>query len=238
MSKIAAPRRTHRGVAQEFHWSNTKHEEVHSAMKQWMKLAVMMLLVGAMVCGGVQHAAAVSITNGFGLQNPQSSITFNEVVLPHYAPVTTEYGAYGVTFSPSLYYCQSCGPYPNFSGNSLLNRGLVPSFSIHFTQDQTAAAFAMVTNPGTSVFTALLDGNVVEQFSAFTAAGPANTNNYYGFSNILFDEIRIDPGGYLNAMVLDNLEFSPAPAPVPEPGSLLLLGSGLVSMLGYGWRKR
>jgi hypothetical protein len=27
-------------------------------------------------------------------------------------------------------------------------------------------------------------------------------------------------------------------APTPEPGTMFLMGSGLASMLGYGWRKR
>jgi hypothetical protein len=29
-----------------------------------------------------------------------------------------------------------------------------------------------------------------------------------------------------------------APNPVPEPGTWLLMSTGLVSLLGYGWRKR
>ena len=37
---------------------------------------------------------------------------------------------------------------------------------------------------------------------------------------------------------IDNLSFGPASAPVPEPGTWMLMGTGLVGLLGYGWRKR
>lgn len=87
----------------------------------------------------------------------------------------------------------------------------------------------MVTNIGTSTFTALLNGSVVESFSASTDTTSAD--NFFGFTGITFDEIRIDAGGN-DVMALDNLQLGTTS--VPEPTSMALLG--LASISGIGLR--
>lgn len=125
---------------------------------------------------------------------------------------------------------------PNISqdGRRLGNFGsgsAVDPFTINFTADVTAAAFAMGTVPGTTTFTALLDGVAIA--TATQATNATNTVNYYGFTGITFDAIRIDLNGGNNTMQLDNLQFVTGPAAnvVPAPTGLVLLASGLFPSL-------
>ena len=68
--------------------------------------------------------------------------------------------------------------------------------------------------------------------------------NYYGFTGLVFDEIRIDitsnQGNQIvdNVFALDNLQMVAAGVPtVPEPASVLLVLTGL-ALLGAVTRRR
>ncbi len=90
-------------------------------------------------------------------------------------------------------------------------------FLISFTQSQSQAAFSLVTNPGTSTFDALLNNSVVDTFS--TATNTTSSNNFYGFTGVTFDAIRVTAA--LNGIaVIDNIQLGTATAQsVPEPFS-------------------
>jgi hypothetical protein len=116
---------------------------------------------------------------------------------------------------------------------------IISPFAIYFAADQTDAAFTMVTNEGTSTFTARLNGAVVDSFSARTSTDGSYVDNYFGFTRIVFNEIDVDVGGFNQAMTLDNLQTGPAASSaVPEPAGLTLLGIGAACALGYAWRRR
>lgn len=190
-------------------------------------LAALLVPVGA--------NAAIVKTNTF-LANPDVVVTFSELGLPSNTTVTNQYVPLGVEFSPGL--LQSIIDMANFSSHgdadNLVNFGPqvgnTPVF-IQFQSDVSAAAFAMVTNPGTSTFTTLLNGVVQETASLPTAFN--ETNDIYQFTG-RFDTIRIDVGGDLNNMGIDNLQFKA----VPEPGTLALLGVGLAGFAAARRRRQ
>lgn len=189
-----------------------------------MRVVYSVAMVAIMMACLAQAAQADTISNAAtGLGSPEQVLTFSEVILPDNATVTNQWAAYGVTFSGGWDYVTSYSA-PNISGAALNNfpPGNTPIY-IEFDSVQSAAAFAMITNDGTSTFTSLIGGvggSVVESFSAPTSTAG---NNWFGFENSAFDTIKIEPGGGNNAMIFDNLQS----VSVPEPTSLLLLAMGL-----------
>ena len=205
-----------------------------STMMKKLSLATAGAALMALGLGAAAQAA--SLTNTTGLTNPTQTINFNEVSLGEGEKVTDQFSSLGVSFTNLYNTTLYNGSFPNIGGNSLGNfpdpygTFIEGPFSIKFNTNQSAAAFAMVSNPGTSIFTALLNGAVVETFNAVTEY----SGNFYGFTDILFDEILVNPAQETNgAGLIDNLQT--VAAPVPEPAStlgLLTLGAmGAGSML-------
>ena len=197
---------------------------------------------GLMLCTAVAaHATPVISTTG--ISAPQNVITFEEIVLAGNTPMSNQYAGLGVTFGAGLFYdgngTNSGGAFPNMSGHALANFDFLDGpfttlFSIKFVDPVSAAAFAMVTNPGTSAFSAALLGGIeIESFTASTSTG--SSTNFFGFEGFVFDEIRVSPGGSNNAMVLDNIQFNLAA--VPEPATLAIFGLALVG-LGHARRRK
>lgn len=185
--------------------------------------------------GLASSAQAAILINDIGLSSPDTSLTFSEVTLSSSAPVTTQFSSYGVTFSPTAYYDPQPGKlFPTAAiANYGMSSGLLsPTLSITFDQPQREFAIAAMTNNGvTTTFTALLGGTVVEQFSAATTfsllPSLSHSHDFYGFTGITFDEIRIAPNND-HYIIMDNLQIT-----VPEPSALAGLG-----VLGLLLRRR
>ena len=200
---------------------------------------VLGLMVGISV-----PAKAVLIVNSTGISNPARTITFSEISLANGASLTNQYSSLGVTFTGLFYDPQPGFPdnhiqppdIGNFSAPGDPPANLANPFSIYFNQTQTAAAFALATASGTTTFDALLNGIVVDSGTA--ATGVNFTNNFYGFSGVAFNQIRITVASFNNAALLDNLQLGNAASAVPEPSTLVMAGVATLSGLGVGWRRR
>lgn len=184
------------------------------------------------------------LNNSSGLPAPANVITFSELVLAQNTEILSQYSSFGVTFSPRVRYNPSGAlgtPYPNFNGVFAANFGgsnpIGNPASIFFTTAQTSAAFALATEGGvTSTFEALLGGVVQDSASRVTTF--TSSTNFFGFTGVTFDQIRITeaPGAGLNgSFAFDNIQFGVA---APEPASTFLVPAGLVVILFWALRVR
>jgi hypothetical protein len=163
----------------------------------------------------IEAASAATVISDSGLANPETVITFDEIVLPPGTPLTDQYAGLGVEFDPNLYYNPDPNvlnpPDPSIPGNnaignfviegtSLVIPPIVNTFSLEFTETLSQATFAAATAfPGSIELTALLDGEEIETFSSQTSGSidpitqqlgsPAFT--FYGFSEIALDQIQV-----------------------------------------------
>ncbi|WP_310476100.1 PEPxxWA-CTERM sorting domain-containing protein [Sandarakinorhabdus sp.] len=178
--------------------------------------------------------AASIIGSATGIASPTYAITFSEVSLtPSVSQVTNQFAAFGASFSPAATYTPQTG-FPNIVGDTIGNFpvSFFTPFSINFTVPQTSAAFAMVSNGADYLFEALSGANVVE---GFTAPVGTSANNFYGFTGVSFDSIRIT-NLTSDLWLIDNVQIGSTTA-VPEPASwaMLIAGFGLV---GAAMRRR
>jgi len=184
-------------------------------------------LLGSPVC-------ADRIDNATGLASPATTLDFDEWGADG-VTITDQYISQGVVFTST-----PGGPVQTlysdiFPGMDLYALNQAGDFEIQFQGTVDEAAFAFLTNPGTSTFTALRNGSIIDSFSAYTEyVGAAD---YFGFSNFTFDTIRVSAGGTNGAFRLDNLQFGAVTSEVPEPGTLALVGL-LLAGVGLGMRRR
>ena len=115
-----------------------------------------------------------------------------------------------MTFLPNLFY--RTGDHPDWASvegpNLRTGDPEVNPFSIHFGSALTSAAFAAIAQPPTAAtITAKLGGVEVESFE--TTVSIDNPDNYFGFSDIVFDEIEI---AYTEEtrLRIDNIQLGPS----------------------------
>jgi hypothetical protein len=183
------------------------------------------------LCANAQ--AAPIISGSTGLSSPDVLIDF-ETLTPGEI-VTNQLSGQGVLLN-GLSVSQNTG-ISELSGSQVLNSvdgDLGNIYSIAFTSLVSEAGFFLITNPGTTSFQALLFGTVVESFNAATNRDGV-LNDFYGFENISFNEIRFQISASNSYFNMDDLQYSASA--VPEPTSLALLSFGLAG-LGFLRKKK
>jgi len=202
---------------------HAQHPQFQSPLTRRLQISLVVLGLVQAVCA---QAQGVYFQNSYGLVAPSNIVTFSEFSPPPNTLITTEYQAYGVTFVPyveyaSIYNQTSGTPHidPTACVANFVQFGpVVPTFSIVFGRPVSAAAFAVLSQPGTFDVTALLGGTELPggPHTFIGGNGPNSTNNFVGLSDVTFDELRVSNIATSDgALVLDNLEFTPAPESPP-----------------------
>ena len=180
--------------------------------------------VAAMVGTGVLAALPSGAMAGFvqdqvlGLTNPDTLIDFGNDNSLDGDIITNQFSSSGVVFGGTNFrYAidSTANPGPTLTlGHLGPDNTTIQPGSIFFTSDVTDAVFSLRTNTGTTTFSAFLDGSQVTGglFSAPTnadnpPAGPGASGNYYGFTGLLFDELRFNIAAANTGFSLDNLQF-------------------------------
>ncbi len=198
------------------------------------------LCVAAMMALPVSAATISGSTTG--VAGADVNIGFGEVMIAPGELVTNQFEGLGVVMTPGLRQFTNNPRRGNFSSPYLGNFEFAQGggitnfdpFSFLFTSVVTDASFAMSNNQGALTrFTALLDGVIVDSFTANVAmAGSTILNNFYGFNGIRFNEISVDVLGNSGRTAgIDTLAFNVAAVPLPASLPLLFAGLGGLAML-------
>ncbi len=198
-----------------------------------IRKSIRLIAAAAVLAAITSSAQAALLHNGTGLANPQQVIDFDSIPLIDNQPVTNEFASLGLAFESAYANADTMSPFKNISGNRIGNFqwgvSASDSFAIHFAAPVMAGAWAMATSDGaTSYLEAYLQGKLVESAAVPTAL--SDPINFYGFTGIVFDELRMRAsGGIDRALIIDNLQMVAA-STLPEPTSISLLLACLVAL--------
>jgi hypothetical protein len=188
------------------------------------------------VCAGLSSAkinAATIIDQNSGLLSPDKIvIDFGDKDYPVGTTIDTQFN--GVTFGSTYVYNITTAMHDALTHGYLENSSSITQpGSIFFSADVSAVNFSWRARTKT-IFSAWNDGVKVEEFEYDTNMSLTG-GRYYGFQDIVFDEIRLSINHPSKSFTLDNLEYVSA---IPVPAALWLFGSGLLGLIGLARRQK
>lgn len=149
------------------------------------------ILAAALTVFAAPIAAQQIIAQSEGIVNPSRVIDFGANVLPNFTPVSTQFA--GVTITHASYF--TTGTVNHLAGGFLTNdsnAGQPNTLRIQFAVPIVGLSFVyhQIQTPGVSTIRAVLQGVTVSQFSGMW--DQYQTNNYFGFLGVVFDELQVD----------------------------------------------
>ncbi len=168
-------------------------------MRPTIIYAAFLAIVATHIPATGQHIIAQTT----GLANPNHLIDFGSGLYPNTTVITNQFP--GITVSHARYW--TTGSVNNIVGGFLTNdfSGAPNTLKIKFTAPITdvSLVYHQISTVQPSVFRILLAGTVVDTFS--NLSNQTQPNNYFGFSNTLFDEFQID---FVSDFNIDSLAYN------------------------------
>jgi hypothetical protein len=133
---------------------------------------------------------------------------------------------------------QGLAVFGDYDDSELIMDFLVPcnSLSLWFGNDDPGWS-----NPGDQAVLKLFYGATLVGQTSVVMNRDDIMNQQIGLSGPIFNKatFKYDVNPQLGLIeIVDNIEFTPAQAPIPEAGSLALFGVGLCGLVGYTRRRR
>jgi len=171
------------------------------------------------------------------------SLSEDEVVTTQFLPLTVDFsGSSHVSGSTSAGVGSEAWFFFAAPGTAVLQNfadscGASPSYClpvvIDFTIPYALIGFDLVTNPGMTTVTVTLTSAGVSTPFLIPTGSPESFVGFFDPSGI--DQIVISGAPLNGAIGLDDLRFE---APIPEPGTLSLLGAGILGLAALRRRRR
>lgn len=181
------------------------------------------------LCAGLAQAAPITAENDPAL-NGSTLINFESVATGEYALLDLN-GVDIQGVGGTMTICDGCGggggAYGD-QGRSLQNTGGSPtSFNLIF--DDVVSAFGLIGGAYNNGWTYTAYDSFNNVLETLQVNSPCCGGFFQGIAQQGIK--RVNLSGYGDWVVFDNLRFVAQTSDVPEPGSLLLLGLGLISLV-------
>ena len=174
-----------------------------------MRLISLVLTACSLLIPTSAAQAQAIIAQNSGLASPQHVIDFGANLFPNFTPISTQFA--GITVTHASYF--TTGVSNNLVGGFLTNdfSGAPDTLTIKFASPISDLSFVyhQIGTWQPSNFRAMLGAVVVDSFS--NLSNQTQPNNYFGFTNIVFDELQLD---FVSDFNVDTLAFNDASQPV------------------------